>query len=261
MSTRSPKLPWVGTGWKMTKTRAEALAYSDKLANAAPGFVDSVNAFVLPAYPHLESVHRVMAPARIEVGAQNVHWADEGAFTGEVSAPMLSELGVSLCAIGHAERRAMFGETNETVRDRSAAALRNGITPLICVGESAEIRRAGGQADYVTDQIIVALEGLDNSDIKNVMLAYEPVWAIGEGSTPATADQAEAMHQTMRQALIESFGEAGELVPLLYGGSVNLDNARPLIECPTIDGLFVGRSAWVAEGFIELAHIVAEHSR
>ena len=254
---RSRDLPWIGTGWKMTKNKAEASAYANALAAAAPGFVNQVNAFVLPAYPLIESVAETLIPAGIEVGAQNVHWADSGAFTGEVSPPMLVEIGASLVCIGHAERRAMFGETDETVQARVAGALRHGLTPLICVGESADDRKADVEIPFVTRQIEIALAGLDPETIGTVMVAYEPVWAIGEGSTPATADQAEAMHAVLRSILVERFGEHGSEVPLLYGGSVDIPSAPELIAAPNIDGLFVGRAAWSAPGFVELAHIVA----
>jgi len=249
--------PWIGTGWKMTKTRSEADLYAHTLATAAPGFVDAVNAFVLPAYPLIELVSSTLVPTGVQVGAQNVHWADSGAFTGEVSAPMLAEIGVALVAIGHAERRAMFGETDETVRDRVAGALRHGLTPLICVGESAAEREAGTEVRFVRRQVETALEGLDSEAVAATMIAYEPVWAIGEGSTPATAEQADTMHAVLRQILIDLYGTTGSDVPLLYGGSVDVDGAPELIAAPNIDGLFVGRAAWSVDGFIELAHIVA----
>lgn len=241
----------------MTKTRDEAEIYARALAAAAPTFVDAVNAFVLPAYPLIESVASILVPAGVQVGAQNVHWADSGAFTGEVSAPMLIEIGATLTAIGHAERRALFGETDQTVRDRVAGALRHGLTPLICVGESAAEREAGAEVEFVGQQMQIALEGLDDRAAASIMVAYEPVWAIGAGSTPATAEQADAMHAALRQMLIDLHGEVGSGVPLLYGGSVNVESAPELIAAPNIDGLFVGRAAWSVDGFIELAHLVA----
>jgi len=241
----------------MTKTRSEADAYARALAEAAPSFVDAVNAFVLPSYPLIESVAATLTPAGVQVGAQNVHWADSGAFTGEVSAPMLIEIGATLASIGHAERRAMFGETDDTVRARVVGALRNGLTPLICVGESIAERDAGMEVPFVERQLEISLDGLDSVAAANTMVAYEPVWAIGAGSTPATAEQAEAMHETLRRKLVELHGEAGSRIPLLYGGSVDVKSAPELISAPNIDGLFVGRAAWSVDGFIELAHIVA----
>jgi len=249
--------PWIGTGWKMNKTRSEAEAYAANLAAAAPGFTDQVNAFVLPAYPLIEPVARLLTGTRVQVGSQNVHWEEFGAFTGEVSAPMLTEIGATMTAIGHAERRAHFGETDQTVRAKTAAALRFGLTPLICVGESAAERETGTEVSFVVRQTLIALAGLTAAEVAKTMLAYEPVWAIGEGSTPATADQADEMHAVLRSTLVAEYGDAGETVPLLYGGSVNLDSAPELVVAPHIDGLFVGRAAWNVEGFIELAHLVA----
>lgn len=241
----------------MTKTRSEADEYSRALAAAAPEFINAVNAFVLPAYPLIESVAAILVPAGFRVGSQNAHWEDSGAFTGEVSAPMLTEIGATMTALGHAERRAMFGETDDTVRARVAAALRSGMTPLICVGESAAVRDKGDENPYVTHQVEVALAGLSEQEVSMTMLAYEPVWAIGAGSTPATAEQADAMHAVIRNYLLHKYGEAGADVPLLYGGSVNAAGAPDLAAAPHIDGLFVGRAAWSAGGFAELAHIVA----
>jgi len=241
----------------MTKNRSDALAYAAVLAAAAPTFVDSVNAFVLPSYPLIESVAAGLLPAGIRVGAQNVHWADTGAYTGEVSAPMLLEIGASMAAVGHAERRAMFGDTDDTVRARVAGALRHGLTPLICIGEAAVERETGTEVQFVTRQLGIAFAGLDNTQIASTMVAYEPVWAIGAGSTPATADQAEDMHSQIRDFLVGRYGDAGRSVPLLYGGSVDINGAPKLIAAPHIDGLFVGRAAWTAEGFIKLARIVA----
>jgi len=241
----------------MTKTRSEADDYSLALAAAAPDFIDAVNAFVLPAYPLIESVAATLVPAGFRVGSQNIHWEDSGAFTGEVSAPMLAELGATMTALGHAERRAMFGETDDTVRAKVIAALRNGMTPLICVGESAAVRADRDENPYVTRQVELALAGLKPEQVSLTMLAYEPVWAIGVGSTPATTEQADAMHAIIRGYLVQNFGEAGAGVPLLYGGSVNATQAPELTAAPNIDGLFVGRAAWTADGFAELARIVA----
>lgn len=241
----------------MTKNRSEALSYAETLASSSPSFADRVNAFVLPSYPLIEPVAARLLPAGIRVGAQNVHWADTGAYTGEVSASMLLDIGASMAAIGHAERRAMFGDTDDTVRARAAGALRHGLTPLICIGEPATERETGTEVQFTTRQLGIALAGLDTAQVASTMIAYEPVWAIGAGSTPATADQAEEMHSHLRGFLIDRYGDTGRSVPLLYGGSVDVNSAPALIAAPHIDGLFVGRAAWTPEGFIELARIVA----
>ncbi len=250
--------PWLGTSWKMTKGRQEAEAYAKALTASAPGFVDALNAFVLPAYPLIEPVATLLVPAGVRVGAQNVHWAESGAFTGEVAASMVAEIGATMAAIGHAERRAMFGETDETVNARVKGALKGGLTPLICVGESSDERNAGLQDTFVTRQLEIAIAGLTPEEVTHILVAYEPVWAIGAGGTPASPNQANDIHAVLRRVLIERYGEVGEKVPLLYGGSVNVQDAPELISSPHIDGLFVGRAAWTVEGFTELAHIVAQ---
>jgi L-erythrulose 1-phosphate isomerase len=249
--------PWIGTSWKMNKTRSGAIEFAETLAAAAPGFVDRVNPFVLPPFPLIDPVARVLDGTRVAVGSQNVHWEEFGAFTGEVSAPMLVEIGARMTAIGHAERRRYFGETDQTVRAKAAAALRFGMTPLICVGESGEERETGSHVPFVVRQTLIALAGLSDEEVARTMLAYEPVWAIGVGSTPATTEQADEMHAVLRQTIVDEYGAAGELVPILYGGSVNLENAPDLAVAPHIDGLFVGRAAWDVDGYIRLAHIVA----
>ena len=235
--------PWIGTSWKMNKTRAEAVAFADSLAAAAPEFTDVVNAFVLPPFPLIDPVAQALHEVDVRVGSQNVHWEEFGAFTGEVSAPMLIEIGASMTAIGHAERRRYFGETDHTVQAKTAAALRFGLTPLVCVGESGDERTTGSHVPFVVRQTLIALAGLSDEQVAATMLAYEPVWAIGEGSTPAT--------------VVSEYGAAGNQMPILYGGSVNLDNAAELAAAQHIDGLFVGRAAWNVTGFIELARIVA----
>ena len=249
--------PWIGTSWKMNKTRAEAVDFANTLAATADSFADSVNAFVLPPFPLIDPVAQALDGVNVRVGSQNVHWEEFGAFTGEVSAPMLTEIGASMTAIGHAERRRHFGETDQTVRAKAAAALRFGLTPLICVGESADERDTRSHIPFVVRQTLIALAGLTAEDVSNVMLAYEPVWAIGVGSTPATAEQADEMHAVLRDTLAREYGAAGDAVPILYGGSVNLDTASQLAVEPHIDGLFVGRAAWNVTGFIELARLVA----
>jgi triosephosphate isomerase len=170
---------------------------------------------------------------------------------------MLTEIGATMTALGHAERRAMFGETDDAVQAKTIAALRNDLTPLICVGESAAARDKGVADVFVTRQVELALAGLSPEQVSLTMLAYEPVWAIGVGSTPATTEQADAMHAVIRGYLVDNYGEAGAGVPLLYGGSVNATHAPELTAAPNIDGLFVGRAAWSANGFAELACIVA----
>jgi triosephosphate isomerase len=241
---------WVGTSWKMNKTLAEGLAFAEALAAFLPGFDERIQPFVIPSFTAVREVKRALAATRVKVGAQNMHWADAGAWTGEVSAVQLRDCGLDLIELGHSERREHFGETDETVGRKTEAAVRHGFVPLICVGETLE-EREGGRADAVlTAQTEGALLFLDAAQRgAPILFAYEPVWAIGEKGIPATSDYADA-----RQALIKR--AAAAVLPaaaaVLYGGSVNPANSAELIAQPHVDGLFIGRSAWEPEGYIDI---------
>ena len=253
-SATSSRDVWIGTGWKMNKTRAEALAWADAVAGRVPA---GVRAFVLPPFTCLHEVAERLAGTNVAVGAQNVHWDDAGAWTGEVSGPMLRDCGATLVEIGHSERRAHFGETDETVARRVEAALRHGLVPLICIGETAAERDAGRAGEVLERQTRTALRAVAG-DPAEVLLAYEPVWAIGEGGTPADPDTAEA--RQARAAEVAA-SVAGRPVPVLYGGSVTPDNAAGFLARPAVAGLFVGRAAWDADGFLALADIGARRGR
>jgi len=243
---------WVGTSWKMNKTHAQALAFAAGLpAQADP----RVQRFVIPPFPYVRDVKAALAGTSVKVGAQNMHWDDAGAWTGEVSAPMLVDCGLDMVEIGHSERRASFNETNETVGLKVEAAVRHGLIPLICLGETLEDRESGRAADVLATEVRGALGRLsDPQKAAPILLAYEPVWAIGVDGIPASADYADA-----RQA--EIIGVAGDMlgrrVPCLYGGSVNPGNCAELVRCPHIDGLFIGRSAWDVAGYLDILARVA----
>jgi L-erythrulose 1-phosphate isomerase len=186
----------------------------------------------------------------VKVGAQNMHWADDGAWTGEVSAPMLKDCNLDIVELGHSERREHFGETDETVGLKTQAAVRHGLIPLICIGETLAEREAGAARTVLETQVRGALGKLAGVEMEaEILLAYEPVWAIGVNGIPATSDYADA-----RQAEIIAVAQEvlGRKVPCLYGGSVNPDNCEELITCPHIDGLFIGRSAWNVEGYLDI---------
>ncbi|WP_022918960.1 triose-phosphate isomerase [Ruania albidiflava] len=239
---------WIGTSWKMTKTLAEARAYARVLAGCdwAPG----IRPFVIPPATAIATVAEVLSPGgAVLVGAQDAHWEDEGAWTGEVSVPQVKDAGARLLEIGHSERRAHFAETDERVNLKVHAALRHGLLPLVCVGETAQQRAAGAALDTVTAQVRAALAGVPATT--RVLLAYEPVWAIGEHGTPATPEQ-------VRDVVTAIARVAGPARPVLYGGSVSLDNARDLLDLPQVSGLFVGRAAWDAGGFLALADLAAQ---
>ena len=245
---------WLGTGWKMNKTRTQAAAYSATLRAAPDIAALPMQLFVLPPFTALAEVATALADTAVMVGAQNCHWATAGAWTGEISAGQVADCGAVLVELGHSERRAHFGETNALINAKVKAALAAGLTPLVCVGETAEERDLDAASVSVARQARMALSGLAAADLERVLLAYEPVWAIGDGGEPATPAYAGAIHGVIKQAVTDLLGTAP---PLLYGGSVNPDNATALAGEPEIDGLFVGRAAWQAEGLLGLARQVA----
>lgn len=243
----APKV-WIGTSWKMHKTLAEGRAFAEGLAAGAPD--NRIQRFVIPPFTLVREVKAMLAGTDVKVGAQTMHWADEGAWTGEVSPVMLADCGADLVELGHSERRAHFGETDETVGLKTEAALRHGLVPLICIGETGA-EKAAGRADAVLrGQVEAALGRLDaRQKALPILLAYEPVWAIGEHGTPAAPDYADARHAAIAQAGEEI---TGRRLPCLYGGSVNAGNAAELIARPHVDGLFIGRSAWAVEGYLDI---------
>ncbi len=245
-----PRRLFLGTGWKMNKTVREAVDYTQRLIahlGAIPGH-NSFQLFVLPPFTAIEAVKRA-ADGRFWVGAQNMHWAKQGAFTGEISAPMLSELGVDLVELGHAERRMYFNETDEAIQRKVEAALEFNIRPLVCVGEQREERERGSGQDVVARQLRQALQGAPVQMVSRLMVAYEPVWAIGEHGTAATADDLRVMHEHIRGTLADMFAASAASIPILYGGTVNEMNAVDLLAEGGVDGLFIGRAAWQADGF------------
>jgi triosephosphate isomerase len=239
---------WVGTSWKMNKTRAEAQAFARALREAEDGRDPRVQRFVIPSFTALAEVCAALTGTSVRVGAQNGHWEDAGAWTGEVSMLQIRDCGATLVEIGHSERRAHFGETNETVGRKVAAALRSGLTPLVCIGERVEDKEAGRADDVLAREVRAALGPISGAPAE-VLLAYEPVWAIGERGIPAEPSYADE-----RQARIAEVARdiMGRDIPVLYGGSVNPGNCAELIACPHIDGLFIGRSAWAPEGYLDI---------
>ena len=258
---------WVGTSWKMNKSLAEGRAWAQGLRDHLGGGESSVGdapagvapagvqPFVIPSFTATTAVADTLgADSPVLLGVQNAHWEDAGAWTGEVSVPQAKDAGAQIVEIGHSERREHFGETVETTRLKVAAALRHGLTPLLCIGESLEVKDAGTSAEFILEQAAGALEGLSAEELSRVVIAYEPIWAIGENGRPATVEE-----------LIEPFvalGEvySGKVTGLLYGGSVNLDNAADLLGIEHVTGLFVGRTAWKLEGYLELLRIAEAHA-
>lgn len=241
---------WVGTSWKMNKTLAEALAFAEGLA-AADGERDArIQRFVIPPFTAGRQVKAALEGSSVKVGAQNMHWDDAGAWTGEISPVMLKDCNLDIVELGHSERREHFGETDRTVGLKTVAAVRHGLVPLICIGETLAEREAGEADAVLTRQVEGALALLaGEAKAQTILLAYEPVWAIGVNGIPASADYANELHQLIADVAERALGRR---IPVLYGGSVNPDNCEELIAKPAIDGLFIGRSAWAVEGYLDI---------
>jgi len=247
---------WIGTSWKMNKTLAEAQAFAKAIAQADAGRDPRIQRFVIPPFTAVRQVKEILASTSVKVGAQNMHWADQGAWTGEISPLMLKDCNLDLVELGHSERREHFGETDETVGLKVEAAVRHGLIPLICIGETL-VDRESGRADEVLEREVKGALGKLSTEQRKatILLAYEPVWAIGENGIPATAAYADARQ---REIIKVAQSVLGRRVPCLYGGSVNPGNCAELIACPHIDGLFIGRSAWQPEGYLDILKRCAE---
>lgn len=208
-----------------------------------------VEVVVCPPFISLTAVHEVMKGSNIGLGAQNVYWEEKGAFTGEISAPMLTSAGCAYVIIGHSERRTYFGETDATVNKRIFAALAEGLIPIVCVGETLEEREQEQTFDVIRRQVQEGLAGLSADQMASIVLAYEPVWAIGTGKT-ASPEQAQEVHAFIRNLLKDLFGDAtAEATRIQYGGSVKPDNVSELMGQPDIDGALVGGASLKAESF------------
>ena len=241
---------WIGTSWKMNKTLQEAQVFARALAADDSARDPRIQRFVIPPFTSVREVKQMLTDSSVKVGAQNMHWAGQGAWTGEVSPIMLKDCNLDIVELGHSERREHFGETDETVGLKTEAAVRHGLIPLICIGETLAERESGRAKDVLETQVRGALGKLNpGQKSAEILLAYEPVWAIGENGIPATSDYADA-----RQAEIIATARdvLGRPVPCLYGGSVNTDNCEEFITCPHIDGLFIGRSAWDVKGYLDI---------
>jgi triosephosphate isomerase len=246
---------WVGTSWKMNKTIDEALAFVDELG-AAP-LPAGLQPFVLPAATALAAVRdRLPADSPVLLGAQNAHWGPEGAGTGEISMRMAKDAGARIVEMGHSERREAFGETDDTVARKARAAVDHDLIPLICVGEPSSVRDAGRAPEFIVGQITAALSRLEPDAVPLILVAYEPIWAIGTGGRPATAEQIAPVMAVLDEAVRAAGGGRGARA-LLYGGGVHPDNVEAILGDPHTDGLFVGRAGWSAAGFRQVLELAA----
>lgn len=245
----------IAGNWKMNNTIGEAVVLAQEISNGVyPDELESVDVAVCPPFVDLKPVKTVFDfdKVNIALGAQNVYWEPKGAFTGEISIPMIKEIGCTYCIVGHSERRNLFGETNEDVNLKVRALIPAGIVPIICVGESLSVRDEGVFLDFVTAQVRAAYAGVEAEDAVNTVVAYEPVWAIGTGRT-ATPEQAEEVCAAIRATLAELFGaDVAEAVRVLYGGSMNEGNAELLLAEPDIDGGLIGGAALKASSFLQI---------
>jgi len=242
----------IAGNWKMYKTTAEAVAFAQGFSALIKDAETQNEIAICAPFTQLAALKKELAGTGIGLGAQNMHFEDEGAYTGEISAPMLKEIGVDYCVIGHSERRQYFAETDASVNKKLVTAVEYGITPIFCVGETLEERDAGTEFDVVHRQITKGLSGLPADSVKSFVIAYEPVWAIGTGRT-ATSEQAEEMCGYIRGEAEKLYGaEIATLIRIQYGGSVKPENAAEILNMPNIDGALVGGASLLPDKFLEI---------
>ncbi len=243
--------PIIGGNWKMNKTVSEAVKTAQDL-KLKIGKFKSVEVVVFPPFTALEGVSKVLKGTEITLGAQNMFWEEEGAYTGEVSPLMLLDVGCKYVILGHSERRGYFGERDEEINKKLKVALNHGLVPLVCMGEKLRMRREGKAKQVVENQLRGCLCGISAQDIEKIVIAYEPVWAIGTGET-ATSEQAQDMHCFIREILGEWFGEkVAQAIRIQYGGSVKPENIKDLMNKEDIDGALVGGASLKAKSFTQI---------
>lgn len=245
----------VAGNWKMNKNLEEGLTLASEIIHIALDEVPAgVNLVLNPPFIHLSAVRKLIPTGKaVFLGAQNCHHKANGAYTGEISVEMLKSLPTDFTIIGHSERREYFGETNALIAEKLDLLLTHGIRPIFCCGEALPIREAGTHLEYVAQQITESLFHLSAEQLQKVVIAYEPIWAIGTGKT-ATSAQAQEMHAHLRQHLAGKFGQAiADEISILYGGSCNPSNARELFACPDVDGGLIGGASLKSRDFIEIA--------
>jgi triosephosphate isomerase (TIM) len=238
----------IAGNWKMYKSNSEAKELIEGLINNTKEIVKT-KMIVCPPYTALSVVSELAGRSSLQVGAQNMYWEPQGAFTGEISTEMINSTGATYVIIGHSERRQFFGETDETVNKKLKAALQSGLNPIVCIGESLAERESGVTNDVVGNQVEKSMAGINAEDMKKIILAYEPIWAIGTGKT-ATPQQAQDVHKFIRSVLVKLYNaEVADEIVIQYGGSVKPDNASELLSQPDIDGALVGGACLKADSF------------
>jgi triosephosphate isomerase (TIM) len=250
MMSKTFETPVIAGNWKMHKGPDAANRFCREFVQVVPTTTRTI--VIFPPALSLTVVRAALAEHRIAVGVQNLHWEAEGAFTGETSPTMARDAGAQYALVGHSERRHVFGETDQEAGRKVAAARNAGLYPVLCVGETIEERRAGRLEEVILRQLDAGTQGLDPSDFPFLLVAYEPVWAIGTGETATPKDAADA-HGRLRARLRERIADAADAVPILYGGSVKPDNATDLLAADHVDGVLVGGASLDPRGFARIA--------
>jgi triosephosphate isomerase len=245
------RTPFIAGNWKMYKSGAETVKDGKEFPSLAEDIAD-VESVTAPRFTALHAAAEAARNSNVVIAAQDTHWEREGAFTGEISAPMIREAGAEYVLVGHSERRTLFGETDATVNRKADAAFAAGLTPIICIGETRDQRERNETFDVLDRQIKVGLDGLTGEQLALLVIAYEPVWAIGTGRN-ATPGQAAEAHGHIRQRLRQWFGnDAADHCHVIYGGSVKVDNIKELVSQPDVDGALVGGASLDIRGFFEI---------
>lgn len=247
--------PMMAGNWKMNKTIAEAVELAQSLEEKVATYTN-VDRVLCPPFVSLPAVSAALSASEVAVGAQNLHWAESGAYTGEISAPMLQNL-VEYVIIGHSERRQYFAETDESVNKKVHAALAHDLLPIICVGETLEQNEAGETVDVVRLQVSAALEDVDSDGASKIVFAYEPIWAIGTGKA-ATPEQANSTCGVVRQVLSGLYGDVAQEIQVLYGGSTNDGNIGDIMQGEEIDGALIGGASLKVDSYSAMVKITSE---
>ena len=247
----------IAGNWKMNMLRVEARELTENILSGVEDVEDNLDIVLAPPYTSLDIVKEVIANTDIKLCAQDVFWEDRGAYTGEISPAMLIDAGCDWAIIGHSERRGILGETDEIVRKKVDASLQDGLGITVCVGETLEQREKGETIDIVTAQVESAIMNLELDDMSRLVIAYEPIWAIGTGKN-ATPEQAEHVHATIREITGNIFPQDYEDIRIIYGGSVNVGNIRELIDMENIDGALIGGAGLDADSFVSIVKIAGE---
>lgn len=246
---RMQKKPLIIANWKMHKTASEAQHYVSKLMPLVKDYLENV--FIAAPFTSIRAASKIARHTGLKVGAQNVSEFFEGAYTGEISAGMIKDSGAEFCIVGHSERRHIFGESNHQVKEKLLCLLEKKLIPVLCIGETKKQRDEGHTASVLKEQLHESLEGIESSQIKKIMVAYEPVWAIGTGAV-ASPDLANETHELIRKIITENWGDEVQSTPILYGGSVKPDNAKELLQKTHIDGALVGGASLEPQSFAKI---------